>query len=241
MARIDKVTVTLNGVYQYTAPAFGYGYETRNIYTMSSDDGVVYVWKTTAPLNIQVPYTGKKGWHNFEDRKGNPIDYEPINKGDRIVISATIKGESEYNWQPQTELTRVSVKERIFKAKTPEEIEAERKAEQEASRQEQLDTLGEGDFVWKMPYKQYKEHYNDCETVVGSFEKTRYGSTIQVIVRRGRLVPSGVRGEHYSGYEFTVDGKTICYRAVSEDNAERRCRKDFPEAKSIECTKIYRY
>lgn len=248
MTRIDKTPVTLTGVYQYSAPSYsGYGYETRYIYTMTADDGTVYVWKTTAFMSVQVPYTGKEGMHNFEDRKGNPIDYAPVNKGDRIVISASIKGDGEYNGQPQTELTRVSVKEILSKGKTKEEIEAEREAERKAKRQEQLDTLGDGDFIWRMPYKQYKERYADCETVIGSYEKTNYyPATIQVIIRRGRLVPSGVRGQHYSGYEFFVyleDGSKIrtCYRAVSEDNAQKRCEKDYPEAKEIVGGKIFHY
>lgn len=247
MTKIDKVPVELTGVYQYEAPSFGYGWETRYIYTMTADDGTVYVWKTTSFMTIQVPYTGKPGMHNFEDKKGNPVDYSQINKGDKIVISASVKGEGEYNGQPQTVLTRVSVKERLTKAKTKEEIEAEREAERKAKRQEQMNSLGDGDFVWRMPYKQYKEHYSDCETVFGSYEKHDYRpATIEVIVRNGRLVPSGVRGQHYSGYEFFVnyaDGTKVrtCYRAVCEDNAQRRCEKDYPDAKEIVAGKIYHY
>lgn len=248
MAKIEKVPVQLTGVYQYSAPSYsGYGYETRYIYTMTADDGTVYVWKTTTFMTVHVPYVGKPGMHNFEDRKGNPIDHAAVNKGDRIVISASVKGDSEYNGQPQTELTRVSVKEVLFKAKTKAEIEAEREAERNAKRQEQLDTLGESDFIWRMPYKQYKEHYSDCETVIGSYEKTNYHpATIQVIIRRGRLVPSGVRGQHYSWYEFFVihnDGSKTrtCYRAVSEDNAQKRCEKDYPDAAEIVAGKIFHY
>ena len=248
MTKIERATVQLTGVYQYSAPSYsGYGYEDRYIYTMTADDGTVYVWKTTAFMSVQVPYTGKPGMHNFEDRKGNPIDYAPVNRGDRIVISASVKGESEYNGQPQTELTRVSVKEILSKGKTKEEIEAEREAQRKAKRQEQLDSLGEDDFIWRMPYKQFKERYADCETVFGSYEKHETNpATIEVIIRSGRLVPSGVRGQHFHGYEFfvyTTDGEKIrtCYRAVCEDNAQKRCEKDYPEAKEIVAGKIYHY
>lgn len=42
MARIT-VEVTMSNIYQYSAPAYGYGYETRYIYTMQGEDGTVYV------------------------------------------------------------------------------------------------------------------------------------------------------------------------------------------------------
>ena len=246
MARI-QISVEMNNIYSFQAPAYGYGYETRYIYTMSGEDGKTYVWKTSAFMSVDVPYTGEPGWHSFEDRKGNPVDHEPINKGDRIVIKATVKGESEYKGQPQTELTRVTVVERSYKAKTREEIEAERQAERQAKRQEQLDSIREGDFIWRMPYKQYKEHYSDCETVIDSYEKRDYyPGTIEVIIRAGRLVPSGVRGQRFHGYEFHITDKSgkkwrQCYRAVCEENALRRCEKDFPDAAEIIPGKIYDY
>lgn len=248
MARV-QIAVEMKGVYSYEAPAYGYGYETRYIYTMLGEDGKTYVWKTTAFMTVDVPYTGKPGGHYWEDRKGNPVDKLPINKGDKIVIKATIKGEDEYNGQPQTELTRVVVVERTFKAKTPEEIEAERKAANEAKKQEQLDSICGGDFIWKMPYKQYKEHYSDCETVVDSFKPAsdygRIPATVEVIVREGRLKASGVRGKHYRGFmfSFVYNGKETrqTFRAVSEETALKQLNKYFKGATDVECVHIYQY
>ena len=95
-----------------------------------------------------------------------------------------------------------------------------------------------------MPYKQYKMHYSDCETVKGSFTRSdsRYGgSTISVIIRKGRLKNSGVRGEHYSGYRFVNEiGQHATYRAVSVDNAERRINKDYPNHEWT-LDKVYEY
>lgn len=238
MARIE-LTVTMKGIYEYERPAYGYGYETAYIYNMESEDGKVYVWKTTAFMTIEVPYTGKPGRHCFEDRKGNPVDHSKINKDDVIRITASVKGESEYKGQPQTELTRVKVVERVSKAKTREEIKDEKK-------QRQMASLQIGDAIWYgMKYKQYKEHYSDCETICGSFRRNDWGeSFVDVILKADRLKASGVRGQHYAGYEFFVtengERSRVCYRAVNEDNAFKRCQKEFPNAE-IEAGKIYPY
>lgn len=236
MARIEA-KVTMKGIYQYDRPAYGYGTETAYIYTMTGEDGKTYVWKTTTFMTLEVE--DERGW--VTKANGKTYDYHRINKGDVIRIKATVKGESEYKGEPQTEVARVSVIERLFAAETWEEIQARKKAEAEAKKQAQLDSIGENDFVWRMPYKQFKEHYADCETVTGSFDKTNGHSTIQVIIREGRLKASGVRGEHYSGYELTnAKGEKMTYRAVSEENALKRANKEYPN-EGWECTHIYSY
>ena len=117
MARLE-ITATLTGDYHYTAPAYGYGYETRYIYTFLGEDGKAYVWKTTTFMVLE--YEDAKGW--ITKANGKTYNTAKINKGDVIRIKATVKGESEYNGQPQTEINRVTVLERTFRAKTPEEM-----------------------------------------------------------------------------------------------------------------------
>ena len=225
----DKITaeVTLVGIYKYTDYAFSFYGTDHYIYTMKDAESNVYVWKTTSFMSVE---TDEDCWY-------------PIKKNDKIQITGTIKDHSEYKDEPQTVLQRVKVK-LIERALTYEEIKA-------MKQQEQLATLQEGDFVWTMPYKQYKEHYADCETIYGSFndheeENSRrrrnfIPKTIDVIIRSGRLKNSGTRGEHYSGYEMTNElGQKITYRAVKEENALQRVKKDFPEH-TWECTKIYDY
>ena len=115
---------------------------------------------------------------------------------------------------------------------------------EEMEARKQRESLADGDMVWRMPYKQYKDHYSDCETIKGSYEfDERKGSFIEVIIRAGRLKNSGVRGEHFSGYQFrTDDEKLVCYRAVSEENARKQMKKDFPQSdESWECVQIFRY
>ncbi len=233
-----QVEVTMNSIYSFEAVKYcGWGTETRYIYNMQAEDGTVYVWKTTAFMGLEVE--DENG--HFTDRRGKTYEFYKINKGDKIVISASVKGESEYKGQPQTELTRVKVKERTFRAETWEEIQAKREAEKQQKAKEQRNSLQGEDFIWRMPYKQYKEHYSDCETVAGSFRThEKRPCTIEVIVRQGRLKNSGVRGEHYSGYRLqNSEGEQVVYRAVKEENAIRRAEKEF--GGEWECIKIYDY
>ena len=242
MAQRIKAVVTMKNIYSYEAPAYGYGYETKYIYTMVAEDGTVYVWKTTTFMGYEVE--DPNGWI-IREKKGQEVVYrfDNINKNDVIEITASVKGQGEYKGQPQTELTRVKVVSRIVKAKTKEEIIDEKK-------QEQKETLKPGDFIWRMPYKQYKDHYSDCETIAGSYDSgerayRRVAPSIEVIIREGRLKNSGVRGEHFIGYEilFNEDGKQVrtVYRAVSEENAIKRFNKDFPNATDVKMGQIYDY
>ena len=206
------------------ASHFGYN-QITNIYIFEDADGNQFVWKSSANLGIEREVS-RKGCDWVD------LQFEGVRKNDTAIIKATVKEHSKYKGKEQTVLTRVKVIS-IDHAITKEELNERQAAEQMAS-------LQDGDFVWKMPYRQYKEHYADCETIAGSFSEGVNHPTIEVIIRAGRLVPSGVRGKHYHSYVFEIDGEGHCaYYAVSEENAERRCRKDFPEAKSIEFIKMY--
>lgn len=231
----NRITIKgiLSGVHSFERPSFGYGMETVHIYKISAEDGTVYVWKTTSAMAMEIPYTGKEGCHNFEDKNGNPIDYTLPNKGDTVTITASIKGESEYKGEKQTEIQRVKVTDIIRKP----EIKIE-------SKKQDL-TLTEGDRIIQMPYKQYKDHYSDCETVNGSFFRDEHtgDSFIKVIIRNGRMKASGVRGQHFAGYEIEwfENGKKCfsSFRAVSEDNALKQAKKAFPNGTDYNCRRIY--
>lgn len=215
--------VTLTGIHEYTDYKFSYYGTTHYIYTMKDTDNNVLVWKTTSTLGF-----------NFTDDKGCE-QYDVIRKGDSLTISGTIKEHGEYKGTNQTVLTRCKF-QFISHAPTKQDMDNNKAAEQLAS-------LVEGDLVWEMPYKQYKEHYSDCEIVAGSYctnENTDKISTIKVIIRKGRLKNSGVRGQHFKGWEFTSDeGKKVCYRAVSEENARKQMLKDFSNSNNWECTRVY--
>lgn len=224
MAKAERITiiVTLVGEYSF-ANRFNPYLGKTTIYKMQDADGKVYVWKTSGCLQY------------------NPADesqYRCIIKNDVIEITASIKGESEYKGEPQTELIRVKVnrvvKEHITKAFREQQL-----------KEKQMKSLGEGDRLWEMPYRQYKMHYADCETLAGSYREIERGrdagSYITIILREGRLKASGVRGEHYSGYCCENEkGEKVAYRAVNEENAVKRANKEFP-GHTWEVVKIYRY
>ncbi len=231
----DKITVevTLLNEYTYKDYSFSFYGNSKSIYTMKDAEGNIFIWKTGSCMSIMTDEV---------DQWGDPVEYF-IKKGDKVSIKGTIKDHSIYKDEPQTVLNRVKVIKLIDKAMTKEDKIA-------LKQKEQLATIQEGDFIWNMPYKQYKEHYSDCETLYGSFDKHEEESekmkcyipaTIKVIIRAGRLKNSGVRGEHFSGYEMTNElGEKITYRAVCEENALKRVQKDYPEH-TWTCTKIYDY
>lgn len=210
---------------RFTDYAFSYYGTEFTIYSMQDMEGNTLVWKTASVLSIEKKLPdGDSEW------------YVP-KKGDKFRITGTIKKHSTYKDEEQTELSRVKLKEMVEVA-----IPYEEKRRQK--QQEQLDSLGEGDFVWyKMPFKQFKEHYSDCETLYGSFFREEYThrAVIDVIIRRGRLVPSGVRGRRFSGYQMQNElGQKTTYRAVTEENALKRVHKEHPEH-TWECVKIFDY
>ena len=229
MSEKIKKQVTVTRVGSYERQAFGYGTETVRIYTMTDEDNKVYVWKTTGSLWFKTGFNEEHG-----------VFPKTINKGDKVVITASVKGETEYKGEKQTAIQRVKVVEVLYRAETWEE-RREREAKEKADRiKAQLDSVGEDDQLITMTYKNYKEHYADCEVIEDSFERTSCGTFIQVIVRAGRMKASGVRGKHFRGYELRNDkNEYIVYRAVSEENALKRAQKNYPD-ESWECVKIYR-
>ena len=208
--------VTFAREYCYTT-TFGWSTQDNYIYTFEDSAGNVYVWKTTALVGM-----------DREDADGT-IWWDGARKGDTLTVRGTVKEHAEYKGVKQTVLSRVKVTE-IVHATTREELDAEKQ-------REQIDSLCDGDVIWRMPYRQYKDHYADCEVVAGSYDRDE--RTIKVIVRAGRLVPSGVRGRHFRRFIFAdADGVRYGFRAVSEENAYRQFRKDYPNVAGAECVKI---
>lgn len=227
-----KIAVTYKARFEYTDYKFSY-YGTSHLTHIFEDaDGNVLVWKSTN----MVEYIND-GSENPK-RKG---DVEFVTRGSKVELTGTVKEHGEYKGTEQTVVTRCKFK-LIEQAKTPDEIQREKAEAQQAS-------ISENDFIWEMPYRQYKAHYSDCETVIGSYNEhtnsrgVPHGEpTIKVIIREGRLKKSGVRGEHYKGFEFTADdGTKVVKRAISEETALKRIRKEYPCCTNWECTKIYNY
>ena len=201
---------------KYERPSFDWNRysETVHIYKLQDEDGKIYVWKTTGLLAKEERiYRDGVDW----DCVTTCIPVDSV-----IKIKFSIKEESEYKGEKQTVIQRVKVLEIIYKAQTEEE-------KREVYKENQLDSLQEGDFIWKrMPYRQYKNHYADCEKIIDSYNCEE--GTIDVIIRAGRLKNSGVRGQCYYYWVFKDDTKELVrtIKAVSFENAYNRVTKENP-------------
>lgn len=221
----DKITVEVKLVheFQYTDYKFNrYGGTDHFTYIFEDEHGNTLVWKTTNILGMDVL--------TRDGKDGKYYQFDSVRKGDICTLKGTVKEHTEYKGTPQTILTRCKITS-IEHAPDEEEIKKE----------QQMQSLNEGDVIEKMPYRQYKKHYADCETIAGSYN-SEY-RTIKVIVRKGRMKPSGVRGEHFSGYVFETDdgSRTLAYRAVSEENARKQMLKDYPEGKNWELYTVFKH
>ena len=238
-ARI-KVTGVLTKDITFERPAYaGFGrMETVHVFKITGNDGTVYVWKTASGhlgMEVEAPYETRRNVMYYDDEKNVAVIWDGVEKGDTFTFTASVKGVSEYKGEQQTEIQRVKVTEIIDR---PAKRAADEKA---AKKRAQLDSIGENDLVWTMPYRQYKAHYSDCETIIDSYKEyeTEYNreyapATIKVIIREGRLKNSGVRGKHFSEYwiEFRLNGGEIrceSYRAVCVENAIEQARKLHPD------------
>ena len=210
MARTE-ITATITKI-----TSFDTMYGTSKVFIFEAEDKTVYAWITS----IYPTYEGE-----------DPYDY--LKEGDICSFTATIKGVKTYKGVEQIQLSRCSnfVKidhtESIAEAKAKAQME--REAEHAKKKAEQLASIKEGDIVWTMPYRQYKSHYADCETVLDSFAVWGGDAEIDVIVRKGRLVPSGVRGKHYDYFTFQnkITGKRVDIKAISEETAQKRLGDDW--------------
>lgn len=210
----------------YVDYKFSYYGTTHYIHTFEDAEGNTIVWKSTNPV---------------EYVEGDEYKFIPV--GSVVELTGTVKEHGMYKETEQTVVTRCKFN-LVERAKTKQEIQKEQMEAQQV-------TIGENDFVWEMPYRQYKEHYSDCETIIGSYDthEDSHGNchgvpTIEVIIREGRLKNSGVRGKHYHGFSFAPSADCengITYRAVCEENAWKRFLKDHPDCEDWVCVKIYNY
>ena len=234
MAYIGEIgkRLTVTAVYkkrvEYTDYKFSYYGTTHFIHLFEDVEGNTIIWKST---NL-VEYIND----GSEDPKRKD-DLEFVTKGSTVELTGTVKEHGQYKDMEQTVVSRCKFK-LVERAKTEDEIRQEKIEAQKA-------TLTDKDFIWEMPYRQYKEHYSDCETIIGSFNRhedsrgiPQSDPTIKVIIREGRLKNSGVRGQRFSYYTFQKDNHVRTYRAVCEENARKQMKKEFHDADYWECVKI---
>lgn len=181
------------------------------LYKLADENGNILTWKTSTIMS------GTKNRNGSDD-----VDF--VRKGDTVTMKATVKEHGSYKGEDQTVLSRVKVL-KIDHAPTKDETDA-------AKREEQLASLRDGDETILMTYARYKAHYSDCEALAGTYrDRDENGNptqaTVWVIVRAGRIVKSGVRGQHFYRWAFAngETGERASFRAVSRENAEKQLAK----------------
>ena len=214
-----KERITVRATFVKESGFSGY-YDYVHVYIFNDDNDNCLVWKTTSDLYIE-----KNG------------ENSPIERGDYVELTGTVKEHVVYKGEKkQTNLNRCKVRYIGAKAipesyKTKHDIWLENK---DNLKTQQLLSIKAGDQILRgIPYRQYKEHYSDCETLIDSFSCDSCGrKCIDVIVRDGRLVNSGVRGKHYNSYEFmdNASNRAFYFKAVSEENARKQMKKALPDS-----------
>lgn len=233
-----QIEVTVDKVIAYEARnPFSYydNVQEKYIYVLSDKDGNILVAKPSyGCLGIDVILANAYSYGR-----------QNMGKGDKWIIKATVKDHTLYKETEQTVLARVKCVECTLHVPTYEERQAEKAEQDRIAREKQIAGLSDGDIIKTMPYKQYKSHYSDCETLAGSYfqpmgydwqtgemvKDHRIPARIDVIIRKGELANSGVRGKRFK--KFLVcnpDGsEKYIVKAVSPENAIAQIAKKHPE------------
>ena len=217
----ERITISVKYVAcpTFERPSFRRGVysETVYVHTFEDADGNTFVWKTSSPLNMKVT-------------EGSEELFRPVTVDSVLTICGTVKGHGEYKGVPQIELSRVVVKSVSVWGLSPEEIQKEKEDMIKAIAKEQRESLKDGDQIMTVDYKRYKDHYADCEVIKGSYRRTPLGTSyVDIIVREGRLVPSGVRGKRFHNWDLHRGGETVNYTAVDYEHAVKRANKELGE------------
>lgn len=158
--------LTLKNVYQYEAPAYDCTnrFETHYIYIFEDENRNEYKWSTTKFLRKKNRETGI-----FED--------EFIGFFAKVLLKGTVKEISQYKGRPQIVLTRCSVRNIFEEGMSYEEYD-------EYLKREQMKNIEENGYEIKtVSYREYKEKYENYETVRDSFERNEHGCFIDIIIK----------------------------------------------------------
>lgn len=203
--------------------SFGYN-QIIYIHSFKDEAGNCITWKTSNDVIV-----------DLIKPNGNKIT-RPASKGSIIKITATVKGNDNYKGTDITTIIRPKFELIEDGAKIEQQNMLKVQEEKQQRKQAQLESIGENDLVWVMSYKRYKEHYADCETIIDSFDAGvdekghyKYPASIKVIIRDGRLKPSGVRGQRITEHNLVNEkNERITIRAVCISNAIKRANKEYP-------------
>ena len=166
--KLNSEVILIDDITYGTEPKYYGDSGIRHIYKFLDHEDNIFTWFTSKVIGI-----------DFIDDKGNE-GWKFINEGDIISISAVIKEIGTYKGEDQVILTRCKilaiVKEAMF---TEEKITL-------LKRTIQLAKYDKNSIYYEIktvPYKEYKNNYSNCETVIDSFVRTDHGCFIDIIVQ----------------------------------------------------------
>lgn len=162
--KITKELILLDEIVYYVDPCSYYDDGCRRIYRFIDEDKNIYMWRTSNVIGID--------YVNDKDEEA----FQFVEVGDKIILSGTLKEENEYNGVPQIVLTRCKVKDFIESKAITEEKSLE------IRRDLQLAKYGGIYEIRTVSYKEYKNNYNKCETLIDSFRRTDVGALIDIII-----------------------------------------------------------
>lgn len=163
--KIRQELVLLDEITYGVEPRYYYDSGIRKIYKFIDIDFNIYVWMTSK-------FIGK----NIIDEKGNER-YEMVEPGDKIILEGTVKDLNQYRGEDQIVLTRCNVDEIVDKQFMSERTITDIRRKIQLSR-------FNNPVIKTVTYKDYKNKYQNCETLVDSFVRDEDGCYIDVILAR---------------------------------------------------------
>lgn len=163
--KITKELILLDEIVYGVEPVSYYDDGTRKIYKFIDEDNSVYIWKTSKSMGI-----------NFINENGDE-GFEFINEGDKILLSGTIKDFNTFRGEDQIIITRCKILDIIQHnfIKNENDLRGLKQKIQLAKYEDKYE-------IKTVKYKDYKNEYQNYETLIDSFIRNDKGCFIDVIV-----------------------------------------------------------
>lgn len=163
--KITKELILLDEIVYGVEPVSYYDDGIRKIYKFIDDDNNVYIWKTSKSMGI-----------NFITENGDE-GFEFINEGDKILLSGTIKDFNTFRGEDQIIITRCKILDIIQHnfIKNEDDLRCLKQKIQLAKYKDKYE-------IKTVKYKDYKNEYQEYETLIDSFVRNDKGCFIDIIV-----------------------------------------------------------
>lgn len=163
--KITKELILLDEIVYGVEPVSYYDDGIRKIYKFIDDNNNVYIWKTSKSMGI-----------NFITENGDE-GFEFINEGDKILLSGTIKDFNTFRGEDQIIITRCKILDIIQHnfIKNEDDLRGLKQKIQLAKYKDKYE-------IKTVKYKDYKNEYQEYETLIDSFVRNDKGCFIDIIV-----------------------------------------------------------